>query len=179
MSPDDDEGPPSDDESSVSDEPTDAEREHSDDSESITEDDSAAGTDDSTAQYDPETGERVDETDAEPAASDGAADGQKFCHACGTQISAGAKFCPDCGAQQDGAVGSESGSREVDRVTAGIFAILLGGLGVHHFYLGNVGLGVLYLCFSWTFIPALVGVIEGIIYLTKTDEEFQRQYGRE
>ncbi|WP_227015704.1 zinc-ribbon domain and TM2 domain-containing protein [Haloarcula sp. JP-L23] len=120
----------------------------------------------SMAEYDPETGERLDDS--------------KYCHACGTEIAAGAAYCPDCGARQSDVDAGESGDgRDVDRVTAGIFAILLGGLGIHHFYLGNVGLGVLYLCFSWTFIPALVGVIEGIIYLTKTDEEFQRQYGGE
>jgi TM2 domain-containing membrane protein YozV len=52
----------------------------------------------------------------------------------------------------------------------------VGGLGAHKFYLGDVGLGILYLCFSWTLIPALIGLVEGIIYLTKSDEEFQRQY---
>lgn len=132
----------------------------------------------SMAEYDPETGERLDEPVDEAAETSSPGDGSKYCHACGTEIAAGVNYCPDCGARQgDTADAGESGGRDVDRVTAGIFAILLGGLGVHHFYLGNVGLGVLYLCFSWTFIPALVGVIEGIIYLTKTDEEFQRQYG--
>ncbi|MFC6795285.1 TM2 domain-containing protein [Halobaculum halobium] len=55
-------------------------------------------------------------------------------------------------------------------------AIFLGGLGAHHFYLGNTGRGIIYLVFSWTFIPLLVGLIEGIIYLTKSEDEFQRQY---
>jgi hypothetical protein len=31
--------------------------------------------------------------------------------------------------------------------------------------------------FSWTLIPAIVGFVEGIIYLTKSDQEFQQQYG--
>jgi TM2 domain-containing membrane protein YozV len=39
------------------------------------------------------------------------------------------------------------------------------------------GLGLLYLCFSWTGIPTIAGIIEGIIYLTKSDEEFQARYG--
>lgn len=63
-----------------------------------------------------------------------------------------------------------------DRATAGILAILLGGLGIHKFYLGQSGQGILYLIFFWTGIPALIGLIEGILYLTKTDEEFQRLY---
>ncbi|GGN99562.1 MULTISPECIES: NINE protein [Haloarcula] len=135
---------------------------------------------DSMAEYDPETGERLDESTGGATGASSPGDGSKYCHACGTEIAASAAYCPDCGARQSDVDAGESGDgRDVDRVTAGIFAILLGGLGIHHFYLGNVGLGVLYLCFSWTFIPALVGVIEGIIYLTKTDDEFQRQYGGE
>jgi TM2 domain-containing membrane protein YozV len=67
------------------------------------------------------------------------------------------------------------------RVTAGILAILLGGIGVHKFYLGKVGLGVLYLLlfivFFWTFIPAIIGLIEGIIYLTQTDQDFAAKQG--
>jgi TM2 domain-containing membrane protein YozV len=62
------------------------------------------------------------------------------------------------------------------KTTAGILAIILGGLGVHKFYLGKIGMGILYLVFCWTTIPALIGLIEGILYLTKTEEEFQRKY---
>ncbi|MBD3238409.1 MAG: NINE protein [Candidatus Moranbacteria bacterium] len=72
--------------------------------------------------------------------------------------------------------GSGQPRAKKDRITAGVFAILLGGLGVHKFYMGEIGLGVLYLCFFWTGIPALVGLIEGIIYLTYSDEEFQKKY---
>ena len=58
-----------------------------------------------------------------------------------------------------------------------MFALLLGGFGIHKFYLGRVGQGILYLIFCWTFIPALVGFIEGIIYLTMSDEDFEKKYG--
>ena len=64
-----------------------------------------------------------------------------------------------------------------NRVTAGLLAILLGGLGVHKFYLGQSGQGVLYLLFCWTFIPALIGFIEGIMYLSMSEAEFQNKYG--
>ncbi len=62
------------------------------------------------------------------------------------------------------------------KLTAGLLAILLGTFGIHKFYLGDTGMGILYLCFSWTGIPSIAGLIEGIIYLTKSDEEFFRQY---
>lgn len=58
------------------------------------------------------------------------------------------------------------------RMTAGILALLLGGLGAHKFYLGKGGTGILYLIFCWTFIPAFIGFIEGIIYLVSSDDVF-------
>jgi TM2 domain-containing membrane protein YozV len=117
--------------------------------------------------------------DAESEAVERAPAGQKYCHSCGTTLDADAKFCAECGAEQAGTGSTAAGSTAEspkDRVTAGVLAILLGGLGAHHFYLGNIGIGVLYLCFFWTGIPALAGLIEGILYLTKTDAEFQRRY---
>ena len=59
---------------------------------------------------------------------------------------------------------------------AGILAILLGDLGIHKFYLGKIGWGIVYLLFCWTGIPAIVGLIEGIIYLCTDDETFQVKY---
>ncbi len=59
---------------------------------------------------------------------------------------------------------------------AGILAIFLGGLGIHKFYLGKVGMGILYLLFCWTGIPELAGFIEGIIYLCSDDENFQLKH---
>lgn len=60
-----------------------------------------------------------------------------------------------------------------NRVTAGLLAILLGGIGVHKFYLGKTAIGLVYLLFCWTGIPAIIGLVEGIIYLTQSDEEFR------
>lgn len=64
-----------------------------------------------------------------------------------------------------------------NRVVAAIFALLLGGLGIHKFYLGKVGWGIVYILFCWTMIPSIVAFIEGIIYLTMSDEEFAAKYG--
>ena len=62
------------------------------------------------------------------------------------------------------------------KVAAGILAILLGGIGVHKFYLGKIGMGILYLCFCWTGIPSVLGLIEGIMYLCSNDENFQLKH---
>jgi TM2 domain-containing membrane protein YozV len=63
------------------------------------------------------------------------------------------------------------------KIICGICAILLGGFGVHKFILGYTNEGiiqiVLGLCFG---IGGVIGIIEGIIYLTKSDEEFVRTY---
>lgn len=59
------------------------------------------------------------------------------------------------------------------KIVAGVLALLLGGLGVHKFYLGKTGLGILYLLFCWTYIPGIIGFIEGIMILTSNDENFQ------
>ncbi len=72
------------------------------------------------------------------------------------------------------AVGAVSKSK----VAAGLLAIFLGDFGVHKFYLGQVGIGILYLLFFWTLIPGIIGIIEGIIYLTMTDQAFEQRYGR-
>lgn len=62
------------------------------------------------------------------------------------------------------------------KVAAGLLAIFLGGLGIHKFYLGKYGMGFLYLLFCWTYIPEVVGIIEGIIYLSSSDEKFYLKY---
>lgn len=63
-----------------------------------------------------------------------------------------------------------------NKIAAGILAILLGGIGVHHFYMGKIGFGILYLLFCWTGIPAILGLIEGIMYLCSNDENFQLKH---
>lgn len=64
-----------------------------------------------------------------------------------------------------------------NRIVAALLAIFLGGLGAHKFYLGKPVQGILYLIFCWTFIPAFIGFIEGIVYLASSDESFARNYG--
>ena len=63
------------------------------------------------------------------------------------------------------------------KLVAAILAILLGGLGVHKFYLGYIAAGVVQLILSFFCgIGGLIGLIEGIIYLTKSDDDFESTY---
>lgn len=61
------------------------------------------------------------------------------------------------------------------KTTAGILGIFLGGLGIHKFYLGNIKMGIVYLLFCWTYVPEIIGFIEGIIYLNQDDEMFMQK----
>ena len=63
------------------------------------------------------------------------------------------------------------------RSTAIILALLLGGITAHKFYLGRAAQGILYLIFCWTFIPAIVSFIEGIVYASTSEQNFIRKYG--
>jgi TM2 domain-containing membrane protein YozV len=71
---------------------------------------------------------------------------------------------------------------DVNRIAVGVLAILFGCLGVHKFILGRTGQGVLMLLATCTFVfapaMALVGLVEGLIYLTRTDGDFYRIYVR-
>jgi TM2 domain-containing membrane protein YozV len=98
---------------------------------------------------------------------------EKYCTSCGQVILKQAELCPMCGAKQANAV---QAAAIKSKTTAGLLGIFLGGLGAHKFYLGKIGLGILYLVFCWTFIPAIIGLIEGIMYLTATDDAFARKY---
>ena len=63
------------------------------------------------------------------------------------------------------------------KVIVGICAILLGGFGVHKFILGYTNEGIIQIVLGVCFgIGGIIGIIEGIIYLTKSDEEFVRAY---
>lgn len=65
---------------------------------------------------------------------------------------------------------------ERSRIAAALFALFLGGFGVHKFYLGQTGLGIIYLLFFWTLIPAIAAFIEFIILLTMSEQRFQEKF---
>jgi len=95
------------------------------------------------------------------------------CLACGKMIANTAAACPECGHPRHPPVAAPRKSRGA----ATALALLLGGIGLHKFYLDQPGQGILYLVFCWTFIPALIGLIEGLSYATSSDESFHAKYG--
>ncbi len=70
------------------------------------------------------------------------------------------------------------------KIAAGILGILLGALGIHKFYLGYTKAGVIMLLIGilgaflviGPIVTGIIGIIEGIIYLTKSDQEFYQIY---
>lgn len=104
-----------------------------------------------------------------------------FCQNCGGQLAAGAVFCASCGTpvgqapQAQPTFAAAPGKAPKSKVAAGVLGILLGGLGIHKFYMGKIGAGVVYLLLCWTYIPAIIGLIEGILYLTQDDATFNRR----
>ena len=65
---------------------------------------------------------------------------------------------------------------ENKKIIAGVLAIVLGGLGIHKFILGYTQEGIIQLLIGLCGVGYIIGIIEGIIYLTKSDEEFYQTY---
>ncbi len=123
-----------------------------------------------------------------------------YCAKCGTQNSDNAQFCQTCQAALPvldnvyqppqtpatsyaappatnwQAMGADK------KMVAGVCGILIGALGVHKFILGYTTEGIIMLlvtvltCGFGAIITSIIGLVEGIIYLTKSDEDFVRQY---
>lgn len=103
---------------------------------------------------------------------------KKFCGNCGVTTDPNQVLCTSCGV----AITAKS---EKSKVVAGIFAIILGAFGAQKFYLGYKQQGII-LLFVWfaglvllgipSFIVSVIGWVEGVIYLTKSDAEFQSTY---
>ena len=70
------------------------------------------------------------------------------------------------------------GGSTSNRTMVGILGILLGGFGVHRFMLGDTGGGILRIVITLVTcgVGSIIGLIEGIIYLTKSDAEFEQTY---
>ena len=123
---------------------------------------------------------------------------EKYCKNCGEIIDDKAEICPECGVRQHEtgkgqeinvnvenqnnnqniqSQGNQPVTSNKSRLLAAVLAIFLGGFGVHKFYLGQPGRGILFLAFSWTGIPFLVAIIQGIGYLLMSEQKFAQKFG--
>jgi len=110
-------------------------------------------------------------------------DDTKFCRDCGAAIHPKAEICPACGIRQLPMPGViQLGSIAPNgrsKLAAVLLAFFLGGFGIHKFYLGQTGWGIIYLLLCWTFIPAFVALIEAVLLLVMSDERFNLKYGQD
>jgi TM2 domain-containing membrane protein YozV/DNA-directed RNA polymerase subunit RPC12/RpoP len=108
--------------------------------------------------------------------------GGKYCTECGAALSKRDRHCPECDARQPEARDSTLADASSKKMAAGICALLIGSLGVHKFILGYTTAGVIMLlvslltCGIGAAVMHVISIIEGVIYLTKSDEEFHRIY---
>jgi len=69
---------------------------------------------------------------------------------------------------------ADNGYVVFDKLPYGICGILLGSLGINSFIAGNVGMGVLKILFSWTGVPGIVGLIQGILALCRPEAKLRQ-----
>lgn len=103
------------------------------------------------------------------------------CRNCGNVLSA--NYTPNYGAMQQSPAQPAGADK---KILAGILGIVLGGLGIHKFVLGYQTEGVIMLlvslvggfftCGISSMVISIIGIVEGIMYLTKSDEEFVQTY---
>lgn len=58
-----------------------------------------------------------------------------------------------------------------NKTLAGVFAIFLGTIGIHKFYMGQWKQGLIYLLFFWCGVPTVLGIMDGARLLTQAAEE--------
>jgi TM2 domain-containing membrane protein YozV len=70
--------------------------------------------------------------------------------------------------------------KKKSKKTATLLAFpILGSLGIHKFYLGKIGQGILYLIFSFLLIPTIISLFEFISYLSMSTEKFDAKFNPE
>jgi TM2 domain-containing membrane protein YozV len=122
----------------------------------------------------------------------------RYCTKCGAVNDETAQYCVSCqaaltpvsGYQPMQSVNQGSSGAMTDwkaqgadkKVLAGVLGIVVGAFGIHKFILGYTTEGIIMLlttvltCGILAIVPSVIGIVEGIIYLTKSDEEFVRTY---
>jgi len=111
------------------------------------------------------------------------------CKSCGANIPEISTQCPYCQAAVVRATpatlsptSTNTAASASNKVTAGVCGILLGALGIHKFVLGYQKAGLIMLCVTigtcgyGGLVFGIIGLIEGVTYLTKSDEDFIKIY---
>lgn len=106
------------------------------------------------------------------AGTEGGASSAQTCSGCGAVVGPNDQFCANCGTPTgnpthvyQGEVNGRSGKRS--KLVAGLLGIFVGGFGIHNFYLGNIGIGVIQIVVTMLTcgLGSLWGFIEGILIL--------------
>jgi TM2 domain-containing membrane protein YozV len=123
----------------------------------------------------------------------------RYCTKCGAINDDTAQFCTTCQTSLSPISGGYQPMQSVNqgnpgamtdwkamgadkKILAGILGIVVGAFGVHKFVLGYTTEGIIMLlitvltCGIFAIVPSVIGIVEGIIYLTKSDEEFVMTY---
>ena len=129
---------------------------------------------------------------------------RNFCRNCGAKLNPNQVVCVKCGSaveaipkrsssgtgfidalnnltkpQSANRSSVKSGSTNKNKIVAGILAILLGGIGIHKFYMGSWGWGVVYVIaglLTWGILTGIASLVEGILLLIMSDEKFAEKY---
>lgn len=100
-----------------------------------------------------------------------------YCSNCGEKVPATEQYCPKCGTKLN-VPGTCSSPIENDKIVTALLAIILGGLGIHYFYLGKTKAGIITIilslvtCGIWSFIM----FIQGVLMLVMPDDRFRDKY---
>ena len=104
------------------------------------------------------------------------------CESCGNMISENAKSCPKFVHPINGqtTIFPNNAQYEVsspkNKTTTALLALFLVGIGIHYFYLGKPIAGLVFLLLCWTYIPALIALVQAIMMLTMTEVQFNEKY---
>jgi TM2 domain-containing membrane protein YozV len=116
----------------------------------------------------------------------------RYCTKCGAINDEAAQYCTNCQSALSPVSGGYQPMQSVNqnammdwkqagadkKIIAGILGILVGGFGIHKFVLGYTTEGIIMIVITIVTcgIGSIIGLVEGIIYLTKSDEDFVRTY---
>ncbi|MCL1038431.1 NINE protein [Shewanella corallii] len=102
------------------------------------------------------------------------------CPQCGQALAENCLTCSNCHCAMglDALAGVDPNIRIKNQKLAAWYGLLLGGLGVHRFYLGQHLKGSLYLAFSWTLVPVALGWFDAFKTFRMSPFTFQSKYAQ-